>query len=128
MPQFARPATRNAPTIHQSFVRSWRRMPSSTAYFARNGGASAVAVAASSEKTERVVRVLYGAVSRASVASRRRVRAQDQSSTSVPNPCRNAASGRRLQRLPATARLDRRGELALEQAVLVDFAVDGARL
>ncbi len=58
MPQFASPASRNAPTIHHSFCRSWRRMPSSTAYLDRNGGASAVAVAASSEKTERVVRSL----------------------------------------------------------------------
>jgi hypothetical protein len=84
MPQFASPASRNAPTIHQSFCRSWRRMPSSTAYLERNGGARAVAVAASSEKTERIVRVLYGAVSRARVARRRRVLRHDQSSTFEP--------------------------------------------
>src|SRR5438552_4358007 len=58
-------------------------MPSSTAYFARKGGASAVAVAASSDTTERNVRALYGRVSRASVAMRRRVRRHDQSSTST---------------------------------------------
>src|SRR5919204_3702154 len=84
MPQFASPASRNAPTIHQSFCRSWWRMPSSTAYLERNGGASAVPVAASSEKTERIVRVLYGVVRRARAAIRRRVRRHDQSSTVAP--------------------------------------------
>src|SRR5437867_5272622 len=58
-------------------------MPSSTAYLARKGGASAVAVAASSETTDNAVRTLYGLVSRASSAMRRRVRRQDQSSTST---------------------------------------------
>src|ERR671937_673572 len=87
MPQFRSPAARNAPTIHQSRVRSWRRIPSSTAYLERKGGASAVAVAARSETTESAVRVLYGLVRRASVSSRRRVRAHDQSSTSAPRCC-----------------------------------------
>src|SRR5918911_4813474 len=87
MPQFRSPAARNAPTIHQSRVRSWRRMPSSTAYLERKGGASAVAVAARSETTENAVRTLYGLVSRASVSSRRRVRAHDQSSTCAPRCC-----------------------------------------
>src|SRR5919198_5851590 len=62
-------------------------MPSSTAYLERKGGASAVAVAASSETTESAVRRRYGLVSRASVSSRRRVRAHDQSSTSAPRCC-----------------------------------------
>ena len=84
MPQFARPASRKAATITQSAPRLWRRIPSSIAYFDRKGGARAVAVARSSEKIERVVRVRYGAVSCVSVASRRRVRRQDQSSTSAP--------------------------------------------
>src|SRR5947208_7535827 len=84
MPQFARPATRKAATIQLSFARSWLWIPSSTAYFARNGGASAVAVAARSETIESVVRHRYGAVRRASVASRRRVLDHDQSSTSAP--------------------------------------------
>src|SRR5919201_3640222 len=87
MPQFRSPAARNAPTIHQSRVRSWRRIPSSTAYLERKGGASAVAVAARSETTESAVRVLYGLVRRASVRSLRRVRAHDQSSTSAPRCC-----------------------------------------
>src|SRR5205823_1973103 len=43
MPQLRSPARRNAPTIHHSFVRSCRRIPSSTAYFDRNGGATALA-------------------------------------------------------------------------------------
>src|SRR5919201_88700 len=176
MPQFRSPAARNAPTIHQSRVRSWRRIPSSTAYLERKGGASAVAVAARSETTESAVRVLYGLVRRASVSSRRRVRAHDQSSTSAPRccvrwppgcqtltalgflvharavphpygwgaarrprprryqppwyasapiPCQNAASGDFLHGRP---RLDGVCEPPLEQAVLVDVAVDGARL
>src|SRR2546423_2667585 len=62
-------------------------MPSSTAYLERKGGASAVAVAARSETTENAVRTRYGLVSRASVSSRRRVRAHDQSSTSAPRCC-----------------------------------------
>src|SRR5918911_2783068 len=87
MPQFRSPAARNAPTIHHSRVRSWRRIPSSTAYLERKGGASAVAVAARRETTESAVRALYGLVSRASVSSLRRVRAHDQSSTSAPCCC-----------------------------------------
>src|SRR5919206_128732 len=43
MPQFRRPARTKAPTIHQSFARSCWRMPSSTAYLERNGGARALA-------------------------------------------------------------------------------------
>ena len=58
-------------------------MASSTANLARRGGASAVAVAASSETIESAVRALYGLVSRASSAMRLRVRRQDQSSTST---------------------------------------------
>src|ERR687888_129344 len=150
-------------------------MPSSTAYLERKGGASAVAVAASSETTESAVRRRYGLVSRASVSSRRRVRAHDQSSTcaprcwvrwlpgcqtltrwlflidarafphpgwvgarlprrrryhagahaSVPVPSQNGASGDLLHR---GACLDGVGEAALEEAVLVDVAVDRARL
>src|SRR3954452_8839752 len=84
MPQFASPAARKIATITQRVPRSWRLIPSSIAYLDRNGGASAVAVARSSEKIERIVRARYGAVRRASVASRRRVRRQDQSSTSAP--------------------------------------------
>src|SRR5919199_2297022 len=87
MTQFRSPAARNAPTIHQSRVRSCRRIPSSTAYLERKGGASAVAVAARRETTERAVRALYGLVRRASVSRRRRVRAHDQSSTSAPRCC-----------------------------------------
>src|SRR5919204_5928028 len=87
MPQFRSPAARKAPTIHQSRVRSCWRIPSSTAYFERKGGASAVAVAARRETTESAVRNLYGLVSRASVSSLRRVRAHDQSSTSAPRCC-----------------------------------------
>src|SRR5438128_2791523 len=87
MHQFRSPATRNAPTIHPSRARSCRRIPSSTAYFERKGGASAVAVAARSETTESAVRRRYGRVSRASVSSLRRVRAHDQSSTSAPRCC-----------------------------------------
>src|SRR6266851_174025 len=83
MAQLRRPARTNAPTIHQSLPRSCLRIPSSTAYLARKGGASAVAVAASNETTENAVRTLYGSVRRASVAMRRRVRRQDQSSTST---------------------------------------------
>src|SRR6266540_2199096 len=83
MAQLSRPATTNAATIHQSKPRSCLRMPSSTAYLARKGGASAVAVAASSETMESAVRTLYGFVSRASSAMRLRVRRQDQSSTST---------------------------------------------
>ena len=65
--------------------------------------------------------------------SRRRVRSHDQSSTCAPRSRIRCAAGLpdphdgRLQRV-AGARLDRVGELALEQAVLVDVAVDGARL
>src|SRR5919109_2807423 len=176
MPQFRSPAARNAPTIHQSRVRSWRRMPSSTAYLERKGGASAVAVAARSETTESAVRVLYGLVRRASVSSLRRVRAHDQSSTSaprccvrwlpgcqtltrlgflvharaIPHPygwggarrprrrhyqpsayasapirCQNAASGDLLH---GRTRLDGVRKPPLEEAVLIDVAVNGARL
>ena len=84
MPQFASPANRKMATITQSAPRLCCLIPSSIAYLDRKGGASAVAVARSSEKIESVVRVRYGAVSWASVASRRRVRRQDQSSTSAP--------------------------------------------
>src|SRR5687767_4257251 len=59
-------------------------MPSSMASLARKGGASAVSVAATSEATARAVRRRYGAVSRASVDTRRAVRAHDQSFTSAP--------------------------------------------
>src|SRR5712692_524052 len=83
MAQLRRPARTNAPTIHQSRPRSCLRIPSSTAYLARNGGASAVAVAARSETTENAVRTLYGWDKRASAPMRRRVRRQDQSSTST---------------------------------------------
>src|SRR5919204_1689010 len=184
MPQFATPATRKAPTIHQSRCRfgwnatrclPWCGATASSAYFASHGGASAVAVAASSDSTESHARTLYGATSRASAASRRRVCRHDQSLTSalrcaircdpgcqtltartlfqvhtrarphpgggfgatlfprsayrektrasVPTLCRNATSRRCLQR----ARLDGVRELPLEQAVLVDLAVDVAR-
>src|ERR671933_823245 len=175
MTQFRSPAARNAPTIHQSRVRSWRWIPSSTAYLERKGGASAVAVAARRETTESAVRALYGLVSRASVSSLRRVRSHDQSSTSAPRccvrwppgcqtltrllllvharafphpgwgrarlprrrryhrqahasvaiACQNAASGDLLHRGP---RLDGVGEAALQEAMLVDVAVDLARL
>src|ERR687887_550021 len=176
MTQFRSPAARKAPTIHQSRVRSCWRIPSSTAYLERKGGASAVAVAARRETTESAVRRRYGLVSRASVSSLRRVRAHDQSSTSAPRccvrwlpgcqtltalgflgharavphpygwggarrprrrryqqssydsapiPCQNVASGDLLHRRPG---LDGVGEAPLEQAVLVDVAVDGARL
>src|SRR5438874_367146 len=183
MPQFASPASRNAPTITQRVPRLWRRIPSSIAYLDRNGGASAVAVAASSEKIDSVVRVLYGAVSRARVAIRRRVRRQDQSSTSAPRcivrwlpgcqtliardllivhargPARvvdrTTRHPRRAYRgtahlsvpgrrgicnscdlgllglcafLDGRARLDGVGELAFQEAVLVDVAVDLALL
>src|SRR5213594_2809306 len=84
MPQLASPASRKMATITQSAPRLFFLIPSSIAYLDRNGGASAVAVARSSEKIESVVRDRYGAVRRASVASRRRVRRQDQSSTSAP--------------------------------------------
>src|SRR5690348_6245101 len=56
-------------------------MPSSIASFARNGGASAVAVAARSDPIASAVRSLYGAASSASVRSRRAVRRHDQSET-----------------------------------------------
>src|SRR5918992_160744 len=56
-------------------------MPWSTASFARKGGTSAVNVATRSETIASVVRALYGEVRRASVVTRRTVRAQDQSST-----------------------------------------------
>src|SRR5919205_1904489 len=176
MPQFRSPAARKAPTIHQSRFKSWRRIPSSTAYLERKGGASAVAVAARRETTESAVRALYGLVRRASVSSRRRVRAHDQSSTSaprccvrwppgcqtltargflghacaIPHPygwgaarrprrrryqpkayasapirCQNAASGDFLH---GGSRLDGVREAPLEQAVLVDVAIDRTRL
>src|ERR671923_1043776 len=151
MPQLAKPATRKAATIHQSLARSWRRIPSSTAYLDRNGGARAVAVAASSEKTDRIVRTLYGAVSRASVARRRRVRRHDQSSTFAPRSCvrwppgcqtlmRRSPAGRSrggtmfprafgsCDVLHGGARLHGVRELPLQQAVLVDVAVHLARL
>ena len=54
-------------------------IPSSIASLARNGGASAVSVAAMSEPIASAVRARYGAVSRASVETRRTVWAQDQS-------------------------------------------------
>src|SRR5712691_4201884 len=179
-------------------------MPSSTAYVDRNGGASAVAVAARSETTESAVRTLYRSAKRASVATRRRVRRHDQSSTFAPRsrsrcppgcqtltartrfyvhaharasppgrgppppatrprsglsakrtcgrglgkpggfpsdrrgvsvsiPCRKSTERRRrsrrgLQSFRSCARLDGVRELALEQPVLVDVAVHGARL
>ena len=68
-------------TTTTSFVPVVSLIASSSAYFARSGGASAVAVAASSEKTERKVRKRYGFVSRQSTPSRRRVVFHDQSST-----------------------------------------------
>src|SRR6266550_5365645 len=128
MPQFASPASRNAPTIQYSFCKSCWLMPSSTAYLARSGGRSAVAVARRSENTERIVRVLYGAVRRARVASRRHVLRHDQSSTFEPRSairwppgCQTLISGDLLHR---GARFDGVGELSLEQAVLVDVAID----
>jgi hypothetical protein len=56
-------------------------MPSSIASFARYGGASAVAVAASSETIDSAVRALYVAARPASVETRRAVWRHDQSST-----------------------------------------------
>src|SRR6266516_2934510 len=180
MPQLASPASRKTATISQRAPRLFFLIPSSIAYLDRNGGASAVAVARRSEKIESVVRVRYGAVSRASVASRRRVRRHDQSSTSAPRcivrwlpACqtliardlllvhariptpgggrstrhpRRAYRGKAHVSVPGRRRngkscdlrlfgfvddstsLDSIGELALEQAVLVDVAVDLARL
>src|SRR5581483_3798509 len=152
MPQLARPAATKTPT------RTNRREPaspwsaSSSAYFARYGGASAVAVAVRSEMTEKPLRTRYGRVSRHSVPRRRRVARRDQSSTSAPRsrircppgwwtltprpfrPCPVPGTGRvrsghasccRL--LDLATRLHRLGELPLEQAVVVDLAVDGAR-
>src|SRR5262245_34611471 len=151
MPQLRRPATRKAPTIHQSFARSCCAIPSSTAYLERYGGASAVAVATRSATAERMVRVLYGRVSRRSIPRRRRVPCQDQSSTCAPRSrircppgCQtltptsdlptapDRGSRRRLQcflaqLLFSDARLDGVRELPLEQAVLIDVAVHGAR-
>src|SRR5919201_1012659 len=166
MPQLARPAARKAPTIRKRRRPVWPFVASSSAYFARNGGASAVTVARRSETTERAVRPRYAAASDHSVASRRRVRLHDQSATSPPRrsircepgwwtlialhrsfrPCpgtwhrtsgsdpgqtpvfRTArASGPSCDFLDLGPRLDGVGELPLEQAVLVDLAVDRAR-
>src|SRR5215204_467846 len=176
---FASAATRNRPTMTVSAWRSLSWIPSSSASFARYGGASAVSVAASSDATASVVWSLYGAVRRASVETRRAVRCHDQSSTwaslcadrwvpgcqtfiagsrtsssahvpgKTPPPRPDGASlapktvrvcdGCVPKERPRTARresscgglrplLDPLGELALEQAVLVDLAVDGAPL
>src|SRR5438128_968423 len=129
-------------------------MASSSAYFASRGGASAVAVAASREKSERKVRSRYGFVSRHRTPSRRRVVFHDQSSTSADRPrirCppgwwtlttrilrtrREPGSGRGrlgpgsrdLLHFPFRARLYGVGEPPLEEAVLVDLVIDGALL
>ena len=57
---------------------------SSSASLARNGGASAIAVARRSVSTDRIARPRYGATSRPSVEKRRRVFFQDQSATRTP--------------------------------------------
>src|SRR5919108_5404048 len=75
------PATTKRATIHQSCARSLWRIPWSIASLARYGGARLAAVAASNERIARAVRSLYGAARRASVATRRAVARQDQSST-----------------------------------------------
>src|SRR5581483_9792390 len=87
MPQLARPAARKTPTTRYSRPLVPRRIASSSAYLASSGGASAVAVAASSETIENAARGLYGAISRASTASRRRVWRHDQSTTFAPRSC-----------------------------------------
>ena len=71
-------------TIQVSRSRSCALMPSSIASFARYGGASATSVYARSVTSARVVRPLYGSVSRARTPMRRRVRRHDQSRTSPP--------------------------------------------
>ena len=68
-------------------------MPSSIASFARYGGASATSVYASSVTSARVVRPLYGSVSRARTPMRRRVRRHDQSRTSPPRSSDEMAAG-----------------------------------
>ncbi len=83
MPQFASASTTNKTTTTVSLVPVVSLIASSSAYFARSGGASAVAVAARSEKTERNVRKRYGFVSRQRTPSRRRVVFHVQSSTSA---------------------------------------------
>ena len=82
-------ATTKRTTTTTSFVPVVSLIASSSAYFARSGGASAVAVAARSEKTERKVRKRYGFVSRQRTPSRRRVVFHDQSSTSAPCAARS---------------------------------------
>ncbi len=57
MPQFASPASKKMATITQRAPRLFFLIPSSIAYLDRKGGASAVAVARSSEKIESVVRL-----------------------------------------------------------------------
>src|SRR5215831_6059210 len=83
MPQFARARPTKRETTTTSWMPVWLLIASSSAYFARSGGASAVAVAARREKTERKVRKRYGFVSRQRTPSRRRVEFHDQSSTFV---------------------------------------------
>ena len=60
---------------------------SSSASLARNGGASAIAVASSSVTMEKLARVRYGATRPPSVRKRRRVIRHDQSPTWVPRSC-----------------------------------------
>src|SRR5206468_3319591 len=67
-------------------------MPSSTAYLARKGGASAVAVAASSETTDNAVRTLYGLVSRASSAMRPSWSTTTSSASAIVERCGDAQS------------------------------------
>ena len=76
------------------------------------------------------MRKRYGFVSRQSTPSRRRVVFHDQSSTCAAGAAHGAARSGRASGdlLHVGARLDGVGELPLEQAVLVDLAVDGARL
>src|SRR3954447_23676956 len=118
----------------------WRRsrssaeMASSIARPARYGGSSATSVASSSAPIASAVRSLYGAVSRASVRIRLRDAAHDQSSIEARLPrsvrwepgcqtltARTPAGEPWGASRPGLQPLD---ELPLEQAVLVDLAVD----
>src|ERR1051326_347530 len=149
-------ATNSAAMIHSACRFSWL-MPRSIASLARYGGASAAAVAASRKKIASAVRALYGAVSRASVVIRRAVACHDQSSTfaprsrsrwlpgwwtltaaSLPNTSQGQSLGQVRAghvrgtvpgRWPEESRccLHAGSDLLLEQTVLVDVVVDGAR-
>ena len=105
--RLASPAATKSATMTVSASTSPVLMPSSMASLARSGGASAVSVAATSEPIASPVRRRYGAARRASVETRRTVRAHDQSFTSAPRcivrwdpACQTLIAGPRLWRSP----------------------------